>query len=128
MYRPKTYHTDRPSTPLFASLFSGEGKLEYMGWDTTEHRGKRLEQQPCMAFWTRLKARVGVACFCTVMEAWHTQGFSRDAQQQATTNCRCHFKAFELYITNGDICQHCQVEKSRMPLSGSWISAINFLK
>jgi hypothetical protein len=30
----------------FIRLFGGEGKFEYTGCDTTEHRGQRLEQRP----------------------------------------------------------------------------------
>ncbi len=31
---------------LFSRIFTGEGTIGYMGGDSTEHRGQRLEQQP----------------------------------------------------------------------------------
>jgi hypothetical protein len=38
--------TVRLASTLFSHIFTGEGTIKYMDCDSTEHRGKRLEQQP----------------------------------------------------------------------------------
>jgi hypothetical protein len=46
--RTKTPYTGRPAIPLLLCFFSREGKFEYIiiGFDSKEHRSKRLEQGP----------------------------------------------------------------------------------
>ncbi len=39
-------YTQIGNPPHYSHLFIGEGKFKYLGCDSTEHRGQRLEQDP----------------------------------------------------------------------------------
>jgi hypothetical protein len=43
--RTKIFLSDRLAIPLVTRLFSGEGKFENMGCDSTENRGQRQEKR-----------------------------------------------------------------------------------
>jgi hypothetical protein len=44
--RTITSYTIRLAVTLFSCIFTGEGFIEYIGCDSTEHRGHRLELRP----------------------------------------------------------------------------------
>ncbi len=74
----------RLAVTLSSWIFTGEGTIGFMGCDSTEHRGQRLEQWPWLASWRR-----GACCM---------YGFSRDAQLQASVNTSCWHKSFVPYM------------------------------
>ncbi len=64
------HRQNRREISLFTCIFCGKGKLKYMGYDSTDHRGQRLEQQPWLASVTSLVEGDGHwSMFCIVMEA-----------------------------------------------------------
>ncbi len=131
---PLTRNTNRLAVTLFSRYFTRERTREYMGCDSTEHRGQRLEQLlngilPCLQYRWRREAGIHVL-YSDKSLKWLAVCF-RDAQLQATVNTRCWHEAFVLYMMcwKSPMASHGRtlasvLERSWMPLSGSWISAI----